>query len=87
MSQFLRIFLPTLRFLVLFGKGKTHFIAKFHKTGLVICSQFRERKTLSYSQINTVYIRWQLSFQNNSENLDLCYKTDLDFRYCFGRKT
>ena len=29
-------------------------IAKFHRTDLVICSHFRERKSLSYSQINTV---------------------------------
>ena len=32
-----------------FRKGKTHIIAKFHGTELVICSHFREGKTLSYS--------------------------------------
>ena len=36
----------------LFGKGKTRIIAKFHGTELVICDHSRERKTLSYSQIN-----------------------------------
>ena len=38
----------------LFRKGKTAIIAKFHRTGLVICSHFRNKKTLSYSRINTV---------------------------------
>ena len=38
----------------LFRKGKTRIIAKFHRTDLVICSHSRNRKTLSYSQINTV---------------------------------
>ena len=35
-------------------KGKTYIIAKLHMTDLVICNHFREGKTLSYSQINTV---------------------------------
>ena len=35
-------------------KGKTHIIAKFLRTDLVICSHSREGETLSYSQINTV---------------------------------
>ena len=38
----------------LFRKGKTHITAKFYRTDLVICSHSRERKTLSYSQINMV---------------------------------
>ena len=35
-------------------KGKTHTKAKFHRNGLDICSQSREGKDLSYSQINIV---------------------------------
>ena len=35
-------------------KGKTHIIAKFLRTDLVICSHSREGETPSYSQINTV---------------------------------
>ena len=35
-------------------KGKTHIIAKFLRTDLVICSHSREGETLSYSRINTV---------------------------------
>ena len=35
-------------------KGKTCIIAKFHRIDLVVCSHFREGKTPSYSQINTV---------------------------------
>ena len=31
-----------------------HIIAKLHRTDLVICSHSRKRKTLFYSQINTV---------------------------------
>ena len=42
------------RSLGLFRKGKTHIIAKFHRTDLVICSNFIEGKTPSNSQINTV---------------------------------
>ena len=38
----------------LFRKGKTHIIAKFQRTYLVICSHSREGKTLCYSRINTV---------------------------------
>ena len=41
-------------FLGLFRKGKTHIIAKFHRTYLVICSLSREGKTPSYSRNNTV---------------------------------
>ena len=37
-------------------KGKIRIIAKFHRTDLVICSHFRERKPPSYSQRNTVYM-------------------------------
>ena len=40
------------RSLRLFGKDKTCIIAKFHRTDLVICYHSRERKSLSYSQIN-----------------------------------
>ena len=40
----------------LFRKGKTHVIAKFHRTDLVICSHSREEKALPYSQINTVHV-------------------------------
>ena len=42
------------RFLGLFRKGKTHILAKFHRSDLVICGHSREGKTTSYSQINTV---------------------------------
>ena len=42
------------RFLGLFRKGKTCIIAKLHWSNFVICSFSRERKTLSYSQINMV---------------------------------
>ena len=35
-------------------KGKTHILAKFLWTDLVICSHSREGETPSYSQINTV---------------------------------
>ena len=49
----------------LFRKGKTCIIAKFHRTDLVICSHSRERKTPSYSRINTV------SYLNDNE----CHKT------------
>ena len=38
----------------LFRKSKTGIIVKFYRTDLVICSHFREEKTLSYSQINMV---------------------------------
>ena len=38
----------------LFRKGKTRITAKFHWTDLEVCSHSRERKTLSYSQKNTV---------------------------------
>ena len=42
-------------------KGKTHIIAKFLRTDLVICSHSREGETLSYSLINTVlYLQTQL---------------------------
>ena len=37
------------------GKLKSCIIAKFHRTDLVICSQSREGKTPSYSQINMVF--------------------------------
>ena len=43
------------RSLWLFREGKTHIIAKVHKTDSVICSHSREGKALSYSQINTVH--------------------------------
>ena len=35
-------------------KGKTHIIAKFLWTDLVICSHFKEGETPSYSRINMV---------------------------------
>ena len=35
--------------------GKTHITAKLHRTDLVMCTHFREGKTLSYSGINTVF--------------------------------
>ena len=38
----------------LFRKGKAGIIAKLHRTRSIICSHSRERKTPSYSQINTV---------------------------------
>ena len=38
----------------LFWKGKTHIIAKLHRTDLVISSHSTEVKTLSYTQINMV---------------------------------
>ena len=38
----------------LLRKCKTRITAKFHKTGLVICSHSKEGKTLSYSRINLV---------------------------------
>ena len=44
----------------LFRKGKTGITAKFHGTDLVICSHYRQGKTLSYSQINTVLILYLL---------------------------
>ena len=34
--------------------GKTHIIAKFRRTDLVICSHIREAKTPSCSQINMI---------------------------------
>ena len=37
-------------------KGKIGIIAKFHRTDLVICSDSREGKTLSYSQIDRVSV-------------------------------
>ena len=37
------------RSLGLFWNGKTHIIAKLHRTDLVICSHSREGKTPSYS--------------------------------------
>ena len=36
-------------------EGKTRIISKFHRTDSVICTHSREEKTLSYSQINTVF--------------------------------
>ena len=43
------------RSLGLFMKGKTHIIANFLWTDLVISSHFREEETPSYTGINTVY--------------------------------
>ena len=34
--------------------GRVKFIAKFHRTDLVICSHSKEGTTPSYSRINTV---------------------------------
>ena len=42
------------RSLILFREGKTHMVAKFQKTDLVLRSNHRLVKTMSYSQINTV---------------------------------
>ena len=44
------ILLDRSRSVGLFRKAKTHVIAKFHRTDIVICSHSRERKTLSYSR-------------------------------------
>ena len=44
------------RSLGLFTKGKFHIVAKFQRTDLAIYSHSREGKTLSYSQINMVYL-------------------------------
>ena len=38
----------------MFRKGKICIVANFLRTNLVISGHSRERKTLSYSQINTV---------------------------------
>ena len=38
----------------LFRNGKTHIIAKFHRTDEVVCSHVREGKPPSYSRRNTV---------------------------------
>ena len=38
----------------LFMKGKTHIIAKFLISDLVICSYSREGETPSYCRINTI---------------------------------
>ena len=50
------------RSLELFTKGDTCIKAKFHRTDLVVCSHFREGRTLSYSQINTIISAQCLSF-------------------------
>ena len=42
------------RSLKLFRKSKTCIIAKIHWTDSVICSDSREGKTPSYSQVNTI---------------------------------
>ena len=36
-------------------EDKTHIVAKFHRTDIVICSHFRKGKTLSYCQIDMVH--------------------------------
>ena len=41
-------------FMELFRKGKTHIIAKFHRTDFVICCHSGEGKIPSYSRVNTV---------------------------------
>ena len=80
----------------LFRKGKTCIIGKFDRTDLVFCSHFREKKMLSYSQINMVreyfeipyfsaYKTEAFPFQNNPKNLDPSYKMDLDLGDCLGR--
>ena len=66
------------RFWGLLRKGETCIIAKFQRTDLVICSHSRERKTLSYSQINMVcnipfhtsltMIEFQLDFDENGRS-------------------
>ena len=53
-QTFISILQDGSRSLNLFRKGKTHIIAKFHWTDLVICSHSKDRKTLSYSRRNTV---------------------------------
>ena len=44
------------RSMELLRKGKTHTIAKFQRTDLVICSHSRRCKTPSYSWINRIHI-------------------------------
>ena len=46
----------------LYRKGKTHIIAKFHRTDLVIFSHSKEGKTLFYSRINMVQRVMQRKF-------------------------
>ena len=53
-KKFRSVFKDGSRLLGLFRKGKSLIIAKFHRTDLVICSHSKERKSPSYSQINTV---------------------------------
>ena len=60
------------RSLRLFRNGKTHIIAKFHWTDLVICSHSRERKTPSYSQRNTVFLQ-----ENIQQHLILTTKNQI----------
>ena len=56
-------------------KGKTHIIAKFLWTDLVICSHSREGETPSYSQTNMVY------FYNESKfNWSISYKVILKIK-------
>ena len=57
------------RSLGVFRKGKTHIIAKFHRTDLVICSHSREGKTPFYNQIYTGYILHSLKLQNHLHEL------------------
>ena len=52
------------RSLGLFTKSKTCIIAKFHRTDLVICSHSTERETLSYSQINMVFMGTMKTYQD-----------------------
>ena len=52
---------------------------------ILISKQSHQDAILSrYYRISSV-IRLSFSFQNNPKNLDLSYKTDLDFGDCFGR--
>ena len=57
-----------------FRKSKTHIIAKFHRTDLVICNHSGEGKTPSYSQINIIHKSfaelqlWGVSDENPENN-------------------
>ena len=54
------------RSLRLFRKGKTHIIAKFHWTDLVICNHSGDGKPPSYSRINTVILPFRVITDSSS---------------------
>ena len=79
--KILHMLLEGFRSLGLFREGKTHIIATFRRTHLVICSHSREGKTLSYIQINMVY-RILLICNKNFRKMvsclsECCHKTEL----------